>query len=162
MSVSSSEELEFYPIPEFKNLLSKTQQLRREVTGLGVMRDDATHYERLLKSLDDLEESLYSHFKELHGLERDLLSVASTRLTKKQCILLRWLLENYSEDLVYTTLIDRVSEDLHIAKSTVRWNMRGLRDSGLIQAGDKEDKGIPVRLTEKGILMSDYFAFRKI
>ena len=43
-------------------------------------------------------------------------------------------------------------------KSTVRWNLRGLRDAGLIRAGDRENKGIPVGLTELGRLMADYIS----
>jgi len=117
---------------------------------------DTISYNRLLKSLDALEESLRVHFKELYALERALMAAASMRLTRKQRLMLRWLVENYRGEEVYTSLIERISEDLGIPKSTVRWNLRGLREAGLIRAGDRENKGIPVRLTERGRMVAEY------
>jgi len=134
------------------------KRLRREVARLGIGATDTISYNRLLKNLDALEESLNVHVKELHTLERVLETTASTRLTKKQRMLLRWLSEEYREEMVYTALIERISEDLDIPKSTVRWNLRGLREVGLIRAGDKENKGIPVRLTERGQIVAEYVA----
>jgi len=117
---------------------------------------DTISYNRLLKSLDALEESLRVHFKELYALERALMAAASMRLTRKQRLMLRWLVENYRGKEVYTSLIERISEGLGIPKSTVRWNLRGLREAGLIRAGDRENKGIPVRLTERGRMVAEY------
>lgn len=158
MTVSSAEERKFYPTPEFRNLLTTAKRLRREVIRLGVRGADPVSYNRLLKNLDALEESLNVHFKELFALERALMSAAYTRLTKKQRMLLNWLAKEYREELVYTTIIERISEDLNIPRSTVRWNLRGLREAGLIRAGDRENKGIPVGLTEMGRIMADYAA----
>ena len=154
MTVSSAEERDFYPTPEFKNLLTTAKRLRREVSRLGVRMADNVSYNRLLKNLDALEGSLNVHFKELYALERALMA-ASTRLTKKQRMLLRWLAEDYEGGEVYTALIERISEELSIPKSTVRWNLRGIREAGFIRAGDKENKGIPVRLTERGRIMAE-------
>ena len=67
-----------------------------------------------------------------------------------------WLSNDYDEDTVYTVLIDRLSRDMCIPKSTVRWNLRGLRDAGLIRAGDKENKGVAVELTDMGRTMAAY------
>ncbi|RLI07753.1 hypothetical protein DRO42_07595 [Candidatus Bathyarchaeota archaeon] len=156
MTVSSTEEPEFYPTPEFRNLLTTAKRLRREVARLGVGVADTISYNRLLKSLDALEESLRVHFKELYALERALMAAASMRLTRKQRLMLRWLVENYRGKEVYTSLIERISEGLGIPKSTVRWNLRGLREAGLIRAGDRENKGIPVRLTERGRMVAEY------
>jgi DNA-binding MarR family transcriptional regulator len=154
VTVSSAEERDFYPTPEFKNLLTTAKRLRREVSRLGVRMADNVSYNRLLKNLDALEGSLNVHFKELYALERALMA-ASTRLTKKQRMLLRWLAEDYEGGEVYTALIERISEELSIPKSTVRWNLRGIREAGFIRAGDKENKGIPVRLTERGRIMAE-------
>lgn len=155
MTVSSAEERDFYPTPEFKNLLTTAKRLRREISRLGARVADNVFYNRLLKNLDDLEESLNVHFKELYALERALMAAVSTRLTKKQRMLLMWLAEDYRGGVVYTALIERISEDLSIPKSTVRWNLRGLREAGFIRAGDKDNKGIPVRLTERGRIMAE-------
>jgi len=155
VTVSSIEESEFYPTPEFRNLLTVAKRLRLEVTRLGAGVENTISYNRLLKDLDALEESLDIHFRELHALESALTAVASNGLTKKQRTLLRWLVEDYRGEEVYTALIERMSEELGIPSSTVRWNLRGLRETGLIMAGDRENKGIPVRLTARGMFMAE-------
>ena len=109
-----------------------------------------------MKSVDDLEESLKVHFDGMGCFEREIIALASTRLTKKQMMMLRWIAENYREEMVYTNLIERISEVMGLPRSTVRWNMRGLRDAGLISAGDKDTKGMPVRLTERGSIILEY------
>lgn len=52
--------------------------------------------------------------------------------------------------LLFYQLVNKLSVELHVPKSTVRWNLSKLRDSGLVTAGNKDVKGIPVQLTEKG------------
>lgn len=52
--------------------------------------------------------------------------------------------------LLFYQLVNKLSVELHVPKSTVRWNLSRLRDSGMIIAGNKGAKGVPVRLTEKG------------
>ena len=84
-------------------------------------------------------------------MEQALMAAASSRLTGKQQALLGWIASRGDEFCVYTTLIDLYSEELGIPRSTVRWNLRGLREAGLIVAGDRENKGIPVALTEMGV-----------
>lgn len=158
MTVSSAEEPDFYTTPELRNLLIATKRMRREVARLGARVHDSISYSRLLKNLDALEESLNVHSREIHMLERVLETAVSTHLTKKQRMLLRWLSEEYREETVYTALIERISKDMGIPKSTVRWNLRGLREAGLIMAGDRENKGIPARLTEKGLIVADYIS----
>lgn len=54
--------------------------------------------------------------------------------------------------LLFYQLVNKLFVELHIPKSTVRWNLSKLRDSGLITAGNKDAKGIPIQLTEKGML----------
>jgi DNA-binding transcriptional ArsR family regulator len=158
VTVSSVEERDFYDTPRLRDLLSKTRKIRREVTRLGGSAADATTYNRLLKNLDDLEETLSVHFKELFGFERDLMIVASTRLSGKQRTLLGWLSNNYRGEAVYTTLIERISDELGIPRSTVRWNLGRLRQAGLIRAGDRLNKGVPVALTARGAIMAEYAA----
>jgi DNA-binding transcriptional ArsR family regulator len=109
-----------------------------------------------MKSVDDLEESLKVHFDGMGCFEREIIALASTRLTKKQMMMLRWIAENYREEMVYTNLIERISKVTGLPRSTVRWNMRGLRDAGIISAGDKDTKGVPVRLTGRGSIMLEY------
>jgi Fe2+ or Zn2+ uptake regulation protein len=86
-------------------------------------------------------------------MEGALEAASARRLTDKQRMMLRIVAE-VQGDTLYTTLIDRVSEELDIPKSTVRWNLKGLRDAGLIAAGDRDNKGVPVRLTDAGRVMA--------
>ena len=158
MNVSSPDKNDFYPTPELKNLLAASENLRREITRLGMGMKDQISYNEILKSLDTLQESLSLHHKEIYALEQALMAATTIRLTEKQRVLLRWLAENYTEEMVYTTLIESLSEDLKIPRSTVRWNLRGLREAGFIRAGDRENKGIPVNLTEMGRIITDYIA----
>ncbi len=158
MSISSPSRNDFYPTPEFRNLLEATESLRTEVSRFGEKVKDRVAYKRLLKNIDALEESLQLHFEGLQVVEKTLIATALDRLTDKQRAILRWMADNYVEETVYTSLIDVLSEELEIPKSTVRWNLRGLREAGIIRAGDKDNKGIPVRLTERGLMLTGYLA----
>ena len=84
------------------------------------------------------------------------MEASSDRLTEKQRAILRWLGEKYEDKMVYTVLIERLSFELGVPKSTVRWNLRRLREAGVIRAGDKDNKGIPVGLSEMGRILADY------
>ena len=84
------------------------------------------------------------------------MTAASTKLTVKQRTILQWLTTRYEEDEVYTNLIKQLSEELEIPESTVRWNLRGLREAELINAGTKDNKGVPVTLTMMGKIMASY------
>lgn len=102
-----------------------------------------------------LEESVRVQIETLKEFERDLAYIASLGLTRKQRTLLAWLAERYEGGMNYTTLITRLSEEMRIPSSTIRWNLRFLRDAGLITAGHRDNKGIPVRLTRKGLLIAE-------
>ena len=152
MNVSSSAKAGFYPTPESKNLVQSLNELKRELYRFGKTNSDRIGYNRLVKNVDSLEESLKEHYRELYAMEGALEAASARKLTEKQRLMLRIVAEVQGETL-YTTLIDKVSEELNIPKSTVRWNLKGLRDAGLIAAGDRDNKGVPVRLTETGRVM---------
>lgn len=158
MNVSSPNRDDFYPPPELKNIVTAAENLKREFSMHWAGDVDPASYKRVMDNLEALQESLALHYKEFYAMEQALMAAASESFTGKQRRLLRWLNEDYREKTVYTVLIDRLSEDLGIPKSTVRWNLRGLREAGLIVAGDRENKGVPVGLTEMGRLMADYIA----
>ena len=153
MNVSSSAKAGFYPTPESKNLIQSLKDLKKELSRFGKTSPDRIGYNRLVKNVDSLEESLKEHYRELYAMEGALEAASARRLTEKQRMMLRIVAEVQGETL-YTTLIERVSEELDIPRSTVRWNLKGLRDTGLIAAGDRDNKGIPVRLTETGRVMA--------
>ena len=152
MNVSSSVKAGFYPTPESKNLVQSLNELKRELSRFGKTNPDKIGYNRLVKNVDILEESLKEHYRELYAMEGALEAASARKLTEKQRMMLQIVAKVQGETL-YTTLIDRVSEQLDIPKSTVRWNLKGLRDAGLIAAGDRDNKGVPVRLTETGTVM---------
>jgi hypothetical protein len=156
VNVSSTDKNNFYPTPELKNVLNATNDLHSVITRSWAEEIDTTLYHKVMESLEAIRESLVLHSKEIYGMEQALLAAASSRLTEKQQDLLRWVAGRDDEFCIYTVLIDRYSLARRIPKSTVRWNLRGLREAGLIVAGDKENKGIPVALTEMGQTLADY------
>lgn len=145
-----------YPTPEFNNILENIQDIKREITEFGLKTENKMAYFRLIKRVDSLEHSIQLHSKQLDQLEQALMTAASTKLTEKQRTILHWLTTRYDDDEVYTNLIKQLSEELEIPESTVRWNLRGLRDADLINAGTKDNKGVPVSLTMMGKIMANY------
>jgi DNA-binding MarR family transcriptional regulator len=156
VNISSIDKAEFYPTPEFKNVLAAAESLKAEYSMHWAGQLDEKTHGRFMEGLELLRESLTVHYKELYAREQALAAAASDSYTRKQKTLLVWLAENYDGRTIYTVLIERLSGELDIPKSTVRWNLRGLREAGLIRAGDRENKGIPVVLTEMGQLMAEY------
>jgi len=153
VNVSSSTKAGFYPTPESKNLVQFLHELKRELYRFGKTNPDKIGYNRLVKNVDSLEESLKEHYRELYAMEGALEAASTRRLTEKQRMMLR-VVADVQGDTLYTALIERVSEELGIPKSTVRWNLKGLREAGLIVAGDRDNKGVPVCLTETGRVMA--------
>jgi len=144
-----------YSTPEFNEVLKNLRNIKREVTEFG-QNNSKTNYNKILKRFDQLEQSIIIHSRKLSKLEQALIASANTKLTKKQRTILKWLTLQYEGSEVYTNLINKISNELDIPESTVRWNMRGLREAELIEAGTKENKGIPVSLTTMGKIMASY------
>ncbi|UCH56596.1 MAG: hypothetical protein JSV18_04330 [Candidatus Bathyarchaeota archaeon] len=136
--------------------MTAAENLRTELTLSWKGKKNTSSYQRIIRTLEALRESLILHYKEYHTIRQALMEASSNGLTGKQRVILRWLAENYREETIYTVLIDRLSMDMGVPKSTTRWNLRGLREAGLIKAGDKDNKGIPVRLTERGRFLAGY------
>jgi len=74
--------------------------------------------------------------------------LAKKRISIKQLEYLFQVEENTG--LLYSQLIHKLSAEHQIPRSTVRWNLKRLRDAGMMIAGDKNTKRVPVRLTERG------------
>jgi len=155
VNISSGTRSDTYPTPEYREILENIRTLKVEVAVFGQTNPGIQH-NKLLKRCDALEDSVRRHYRQLGHLEQAFITAASTKLTEKQRTILHWLTHNYRERAVYTVLIQRLSEDLGIPESTVRWNLKGLREADLINAGTKENKGVPVSLTEIGRIMASY------
>jgi DNA-binding transcriptional ArsR family regulator len=156
VTASSSEEDYGKATPELMTILEATRRVSRGLRSLGRGSPNPEPYQMVIKSLYQLLESIREQVKAIEEYERDLASIASRGLTGKQRALLTWLAERYEGEMNYTALISRLSEELGIPSSTIRWNLRALRDAGLITAGHRENKGIPVRLTRKGRLIAEH------
>jgi DNA-binding transcriptional ArsR family regulator len=86
--------------------------------------------------------------KKIDAVIEVLKALAEKRVTMKQLNFLPKIEEN--EGLLYYQLVDKLSQEQKLPKSTVRWNLTKLRQTGLIVAGDRKNKGVLVELTEKG------------
>ena len=154
MNVSSGSNAGFSEYPEFRVILKNISNLKRMVSRF-IENPEKVVTDDIIGRVDDIENAVRAHFEELDSYEL-ITMTSSTKLTQKQRIILRWLLDSYNEQTVYTVLIKKLSEDLAIPSSTIRWNLRGLREADLIRAGDKDNKGIPVSLTPMGRIMANY------
>jgi DNA-binding MarR family transcriptional regulator len=156
VNVSSFNKESNYPTPEFRKIIESLERLKKDVKKVQSNTKDLMGYTKLIKNISSLEEAIHQHYRELNSIEQLFILATTAKLTKKQRMILRWLVERYNQKTVYTVLIQELSKELEIPRSTVRWNLRGLRDAELIQAGDKDNKGIPVSLTLIGKIMADY------
>lgn len=141
------------PTSDPGDIIRSIRNLRREVTRIGESNPGA-EYSRIQERLEALEDKVRRHVSRLGDMEQALATASSTRLTEKQRTILRWLVERSGEPAIYTALIQQLSEELRIPESTVRWNLKGLRDAALIRAGTKDNKGVPVSLTAMGLIMA--------
>jgi len=55
--------------------------------------------------------------------------------------------------LTVTNLVQKLSEENNIPASTLRYNIKQLVSNGLMTCGNANNKGIPARLTEDGMLI---------
>jgi len=122
------------------------EELKEKVSGssTSVSRDDVR------KTIMELEIAFRRIEDSFSELERSINALALIRLTEKQQSILKWLCGNSEQNTVYTRMIEAVSKEFKIPESTARWNLKVLREVALLEAGDRNNKGIPVRLTEAG------------
>jgi len=153
----SSRPKQVKPTPDPREIIRNIKTLKREVTRIGDANPSA-EYSQITRRLDALEQSVRRHMRQLSNLEQAFMTAACTNLTEKQRTILRWLITHYDEQTVYTALIQQLSQELDIPESTVRWNLKGLREAELINAGTKHNKGVPVSLTAMGRIMAGYAA----
>ena len=88
-------------------------------------------------------------------LENVLVKLAMNELTEIQKLLLREVDSNEGKKTL-TSLTRELSKKYNIPESTIKWNLRKLRDLGLIIAGNAETKGTPIRLTDAGRLVIEH------
>lgn len=91
------------------------------------------------------------------SLLASFLQLADARLSDTQKLVLRLsrkLLRYH--DLSLTGLADMVSRRSAVPYSTVKWNLRSLKDMGLLTGGDLNNKGQFAFLTVEAQMLVDY------
>jgi len=60
-------------------------------------------------------------------------------------------------DLTVTALADLVSRRSNVPYSTAKWNLRSLKEMGLLTGGNSHRKGEHASLTREAQMLADYF-----
>jgi predicted transcriptional regulator len=60
-------------------------------------------------------------------------------------------LKNNGKYITVTNLVENISKNYSIPASTLRWNIKKLRDFEFIECGDENNRGIPAKITEMGL-----------
>ena len=94
--------------------------------------------------------------EKIRRLEVSIFTFAAARLSRRQKLLLKELARilDRNRDLTMTSAGRILSLKLKLPESTVKWNLRELRDMGLIIAGNVNSKGTSVRLTDIGQIIA--------
>jgi len=110
---------------------------------------DLSDFAKLLNGEERLSQE--SFWEILEFLREILGALTKKRLNTKQLKLLSEIERN--EGLLYYQLINKLSREQGLPKSTVRWNLNKLREAKMVITGDKNNKGIPVKLTKRGKML---------
>lgn len=91
------------------------------------------------------------------SLATSFFRLAEARLsdTQKQVLCMSHELLKYHE-LTLTALADQVSRRSTVPYSTVKWNLRSLKDMGLLTGGNLSSKGQIACLTKEAQMLADY------
>jgi len=124
---------------------------KKDIEKLSFYEDIRTSNQFLSSMIKSLEEASIK----IQSLEELVKTLLNNRLTKKQLKLLSGIMDK--EGLLYYQLIEILSREFSMPMSTVKWNLSRLRELKIIIAGDKNNKGIPVRITLKGKMLLEIF-----
>jgi DNA-binding MarR family transcriptional regulator len=149
----SIEKLVFSEQTEFRHLVKTLKTLFLDIVSdteiVGdietILSDILTIHYFLRQKNEILQEKLSKY-------QEKIVATVFDNLTSKQKIILREIANMNGVSLTLTAMIGILSKKLDVAPSTIRWNLVALRNAGLINAGNKDNKGIPVRFTEIGRL----------
>lgn len=105
--------------------------------------------------LELLKTTIECASEKILALEETLEILTKKRLNTKQLELLLKIEQN--EGLLYYQLVNKLSQEQRLPESTVRWNLNRLRDAKMVVTGDKNNKGVHVKLTRKGKIVVSAF-----
>ncbi len=91
------------------------------------------------------------------SLLASFFQLAEARLSDSQKLVLRMSREQLMHrEMTLTALADMVSQQSAVPYSTCKWNLRSLKDMGLLTGGDLSNKGQMARLTYEAQMLVDY------
>jgi|SRR3989344_8901461 len=90
---------------------------------------------------------------ESRNLKKALIALAKERLTNKQKLILNYLKYNQCS-LNITRIVGILAKELSCSKSAIWNNVNSLKKACLLDYGNLERRGIPVSLTENGLIIS--------
>lgn len=57
----------------------------------------------------------------------------------------------YFQGLTFSRAVREISKMLGIPESTIKWNLRKLRDQGYVICGNKEERYVPIKVSREGM-----------
>jgi len=96
---------------------------------------------------NELTKALESASTKINHLLKAVEILAVSELSVKQIEYLL-MIDEY-EGMTFHKLVGEISSRYELPRSTIRWNLSKLRDTKLIVAGDQDNRGVPMRLTEE-------------
>ncbi|MCK4567776.1 MAG: hypothetical protein KAU48_10755 [Candidatus Thorarchaeota archaeon] len=93
-----------------------------------------------------------------NSLVASFFQLADARMSDTQKTVLKLSHQLFKfNDLTVTALADLVSRRSNVPYSTVKWNLRSLKEMGLLTGGDLNCKGERASLTCEAQMLADYF-----
>ncbi|MHA1950222.1 MAG: hypothetical protein ACW99G_10005 [Candidatus Thorarchaeota archaeon] len=91
------------------------------------------------------------------SLLASFLQLADARLSDTQKLVLRMSRDLLKfHELTMTSLADLMSQRSNVPYSTCKWNLRSLKDMGLLTGGDLQNKGQFACLSDEARMLVDY------
>ncbi|NHJ14596.1 MAG: hypothetical protein EAX95_13030 [Candidatus Thorarchaeota archaeon] len=92
------------------------------------------------------------------SLASSFLTLADAKMSSTQKLVLQMstrLLRHH--DLTVTALADLIARRSSVPYSTVKWNLRGLMDLGLLYGGTTSNKGEIARCSATALMLAEFF-----
>jgi len=84
------------------------------------------------------------------------IKFALIKLTRRQKQILVEAYFNADDSITLTALAKKIALKTGIPESTVKWNLRLLRDLGLLSGGSIDRKNVPFKLSKAGQTLIEY------
>ena len=116
------------------------------------LKSSHTKVNAFLRSFSECEVSTT-----FQSLLASFLLLADARLSDTQKLVLRMSCDLLKfHELTMTSLADLMSQRSNVPYSTCKWNLRSLKDMGLLTGGDLQNKGHFASLSDEARVLVDY------